>query len=424
MRGKKFLILISLGILIFIILGILFFGKKPPAPKITLVVWGFDEKEAFAKIFADYHKLRPNVKILYFKKDFRNYETELIDALASGKGPDVFPIKNTWVLRHKNKLAFAPKNLISPAKLKNYFCDVVAQDFVVQDKIYGLPLSVDSLVLFWNRKLFNNAGIALPPQTWQEVKQITPLLTKITPSGKIEQSAIALGSFDNISNASQILLALFLQKEPDLIEKIKKKFIGNENLVKALKFYLSFSNPSFENYTWNNELHLSLDAFSEGTLAMMLGFFWQKKIIEAKSPYLDFSISEMPQFSEKKATLASYWAFSASITSKHPQWAWDFIYFMTLNASEAESYFLKTSQPPALRILINKYLNHPQVGVFLKSNLYAQSFPIKIKKEKLDNLVRDLLKSIQSQFQSYDSALKEFFKKMKEKSLNNETENF
>jgi len=211
-------IIFSLGILllvIFIFLILVFF-QKPRPPKITLVVWGFDKEEVFDEIFKNYHKLHKNVKIEYFQKDYRNYEEELLDALASGKGPDIFPIKNTWLLKHKNKLAPMPQKMIPFKEIEEAFVDVVLKDFSSDHQIYALPLSVDSLALYWNKDLFNSAGIALPPRTWEEVEKITPRLTKIDPFGKITQSAIALGTVSNIDQASKIILTLMLRKKKEV----------------------------------------------------------------------------------------------------------------------------------------------------------------------------------------------------------------
>ena len=415
--SRKLIFLIVIGIGLVFIIGIIFFGRKPELPEVTLVVWGFDEGGVFSEIFKNYKKLRPNVKIEYFQKSYSNYEKDLIDALASGKGPDVFFIKNTWLLKHKNKLAPMPQNLASFKEIKDAFVDVVLKDFSLDQKIYALPLSVDTLALYWNKDLFNNASIALPPKTWSEVKTITSKLTKTDVSGKIVQSAISMGTFSNIDNASKIILTLMLQKKENLFDLKRKKFLFDKNVEDALDFYLQFSDPFSYYYTWNNEMHWSIDSFSEGNLAMMIDFSYQKKVIQDKSPYLNFSVAPLPQFSDKKATFASYWGLATSITSKHPYWAWDLILYLVNNPS-AEIYLKKTKNPPALRFLISKYLNDPEIGVFCQQNLYAKSFPIKDEKE-LDNLVKEMIESLIKKEKTKKEALEEFGKKI-EKFYRNE----
>jgi len=414
---KRNIFLISCGLILIFIIGAMFFGRKPKPPEITLVVWGFDKREVFSEIFNNYKKLKPNVRIRYFQKSYSNYEKDLIDALASGKGPDVFFIKNTWLLKHKNKLAPMPQDLASFRDIKDAFVDVVLEDFSLKQKIYALPLSVDTLALYWNKDLFNNASIALPPKTWLEVEAATPRLTRTDVSGKIIQSAISMGTFSNIDNASKIILTLMLQKKENLFDLERKRFFFDKNVENVLDFYLQFSNPFSYYYTWNDEMHWSIDNFSENASAMMIDFFYQKKVIQEKSPFLNFSIAPLPQFSDKKLTLASYWGLATSITSKHPYLAWDLILYLVNNPS-AEIYLKKTKKPPALRFLVNKYLNDPEIGVFCQQSLYAKSFPTKDEKE-LDNLMKEMIESLIKKKKSERDALEEFRKKI-EKLYRNE----
>ena len=409
--SKRFLLLVGGGIfLLIIIVGGLFLGKKPPAPKVSLVVWGFEKKEVFSEIFRNYQKLRPNVKIIYVQKEYAHYEEELIDALASGRGPDVFLIKNTWLLKHKNKLAPMPESLASFKEIENAFVDVVLKDFSDGKKIYALPLSVDTLALYWNKDLFNNASIALAPRTWEELEKIVPLLTETDNFGKIVRSAIPLGVVSNIENASEIILALMLQKKENLVDLKRKKVLFDDKVREAIEFYLQFADPLSYYYSWDSEMHWSTDAFSEGKTAMMLGFYYQKKIIEKKSPYLNFSIAPLPQFSNKKATLASYWGFATSVASKNSFWAWDLILYLVNNPS-AEIYLKKTKNPPALRFLVNKYLKDPEIGVFCQQALYAKSFPVKDPKS-LDNLIEEMIESLIRKEKTIEEALDDFSKKL------------
>jgi ABC-type glycerol-3-phosphate transport system substrate-binding protein len=68
---------------------------------------------------------------------------------------------------------------LTTRELKDNYPDVVANDVILDDgKIYGLPLSIDTLVLFYNKDLFNNAGISQAPKYWnaeffQDVKKLT-----------------------------------------------------------------------------------------------------------------------------------------------------------------------------------------------------------------------------------------------------------
>jgi len=84
---------------------------QPNNYEVRLEVWGFDDSDAMAKVISEYQKRNPRVKEIVYKKiTIDTYETELMDALATGNGPDIFLIHNTWLPKHADKLAPAPAN--------------------------------------------------------------------------------------------------------------------------------------------------------------------------------------------------------------------------------------------------------------------------------------------------------------------------
>ena len=83
--------------------------------EVRLEVWGlFDDSDVMAKAIAEYEKRNPRVKeIVYKKLTVDSYENDLMDALATGNGPDIFLIHNTWLPKHADKLAPAPVDNLS-----------------------------------------------------------------------------------------------------------------------------------------------------------------------------------------------------------------------------------------------------------------------------------------------------------------------
>ncbi|MDD4901394.1 MAG: extracellular solute-binding protein, partial [Patescibacteria group bacterium] len=164
---------------------------------ITLTYWRvWDGSDDFDEIIKAYKSLHPFITIDYRKLRYEEYEKELLNALAEDRGPDIFSVHNTWIKKYANKITPMPANItmaypvtkgtikkevitelrtaksLSLKDIKNNFIDVVYGDVVgsvlnketnkYQEKVYGLPLSVDTLAMYYNKDLFNNAGIAQP----------------------------------------------------------------------------------------------------------------------------------------------------------------------------------------------------------------------------------------------------------------------
>lgn len=288
-------------------------GESKSVPyEITLEVWGtFDDSEIFNQVTADYNKINPYVKeVKYRKLAPETYKEDLVNAMASGTGPDIFMLKNTWSPSFADKAVVAPTQIFNEKIVREAFVDVVAEDFLNKNKeIMAVPLSVDSLALYYNKDIFNTAGIVSPPRTWEELIAMVPILTKLDAFGNINQSAVALGTGDNVNRSSDLLLTLMMQ----FGSSIADGQFAEDSDVQALDFYTRFAKLGLPTYTWNQRQHYSIDAFYEGTLAMMLNYSYHYPTIKQKNAKLNFAVAPLPQFKDKTpVNFANYWGFAVA----------------------------------------------------------------------------------------------------------------
>ncbi|KKR22034.1 MAG: Extracellular solute-binding protein family 1 [Parcubacteria group bacterium GW2011_GWE2_39_37] len=393
---------------------------KEAMKPITLSYWRvWDDEDAFTEMIANYQKIHPNINIEYRKFRYDEYEQELINALSEDRGPDIFSIPNTWMKNYENKIAPMPDSItmaypvikgtikketiiemrtnksLSLKELKNNFVDVVTSDVVIKvndektgtskDRVFGLPLFVDTLAMFYNKDLFNNGGIAEPPAYWNRIfQQYVKKLTKQNTKGEIIQSGVALGGSTNVERANDILSVLMMQNGAVMMNENEQVMFntippGHSDQynpgLEALRFYTDFANPAKEVYSWNKELDNSLKMFTQNNLAIMFGYAYHLPIIRADAPKLNFAVAKLPQIenSGKTMNFANYWVESVSKKSKYIDESWDFIQFIT-KAEQVKSYLDKTKKPTALRALVDKQIEDQDIGVFAEQVLTAKSW--------------------------------------------------
>lgn len=354
----------------------------------TLTFWGvYDDHTAFDQAIKDFKAQNPSIDVKYQLFSYDTYEQQLINALASGTGPDIFMIHNTWLPKHGDLLAPLPASipgqnqpLYTIQDYKNQFVDVVAQDFTSQGQIYAVPLYVDTLALYYNKDLFNTAGITGPPQTWNEVNSDVEAMTKLDASGNIIQSGIALGTSHNINRSTDILMDMMIQSGVQMTDTADRSATFGANVQGqpvgrlALQYYTDFANPRKQTYSWNDSEHYSLDAFSEGNLAMMIGYSHDMGTIKAKSPRLNFGIAPMPQASTADIrNFANYFGAGVSKSSKNINAAWQFLAFLSSKNGSAD-YITATNRPAARRDLIDLERTDPDLGLFAVQALTARSW--------------------------------------------------
>lgn len=295
-------------------------GEPKPVPyNISLEVWGvFDDSDALRSIFSDYQQLNPYIKnITYRKLDPDTYKEDLLSALASGNGPDIFMMRNTWQAGFGDKVVPAPTLFVTEKKFRDTFVDVVADDFLTsQGQALAVPLSVDSLGLYYNKDLFNAAGIAEPPKTWEELLQDVEKLTQVDAYGNITRSAISLGTGQNVNRSVDLLLTLMLQLGA---KTDTTSFLNEASATKALDFYTSFSRLGSAFYTWSPRQHYSIDAFYEGTLGMTVNYAYQYPIFRQKNAKFNFAVAPLPQFSgNTPVNFANYWGLAVAKNKTMP----------------------------------------------------------------------------------------------------------
>ncbi len=403
---------------------------RTPQVKADLVqieIWGvWDDSDSLNAIINDYKTLHENVTINYYKKTSQGYEDLIINSMAEGVGPDIFLIGNSWLGRYKNKIIPMPATvplaqeisnpmpLMSMADTQEDFVDVVAYDN--GDAIYGLPLSVDTLALYYNKDILNNAGIPQSPRTWTALKDSISKLRKIEASGRITQAGISLGTGRNIDGATDILSLLMMQSGTPMVNYDKTKATFAQNIesgdevfspgVDALKFYTAFADSSKETYTWNSSMAESLDNFVQGKSAMMLGYSYHADEIRKRSPHLNFAISECPQIkgSSMSVNYANYWTFVVSRNSSSPNVSWDFIKFMT-SKKEVVKYLDVAKVPTARKDLVLSQAEDPILKVFASQILTSRSWYQK-DNDAVDEIFMNMIDDVNRKSKTYSEAMK------------------
>ena len=433
LKSKKLFLLLILPFL-FIVTGLRCTLFPSPETKkglepIVLRYWRvWDSPSNFSEITAGYRALHPNISIQIQNLRYEEFEKKLLDSYAEQNPPDIISLHYGWLEKYAKKKFIAPlpskismvyqykqktmgikeetiteiKNTPIPTltQLKNDFIETVANDVVVDDKIYGLPLSLDTMVLYYNRDLLDKAHIPVPPTNWQEFQDAVKKITAFNDKGEIEIAGAALGAADNINRSPDILMLLMEQNGADIIEGgmvlfTQQKQSGYAPGLEALRFYTDFSNTQKEVYTWNKNLPDSLRAFADQKLGFYFGYAYDLPYIMAYSKNsINLGITKMPQIQQggQEVNMANYWVETVSARSKHVNEAWDFILFET-KKDQVAKYLKSALKPTALRSLVDVQLKDEKMNVFASQLLTSKSWYSGMDINKAEEVIKDMITS-------------------------------
>lgn len=274
----------------------------------TVVVWGAADFEVI-KIPLDRLNFANSdqFSLSYVQKDAATLDQELTEALAEGRGPDLVVLPQDLLRRHLNKIEPISYEVFTEQNFRQTF--IPAGDLFLNDQgVIALPWYVDPLVLYYNDQILTSAGIPLPPRYWADIQSplSTGILKRVTlldERNNISQSAIALGQFNNLNHAKDILSLLIMQSGDQIVTGPlgANKVVFDRGVQAALNFFIQFSDPTKEQYTWNSALPRSIDMFTAGKLAFYLGRASDLALIRKANPHLPFNVVKVPQIDNRVA---------------------------------------------------------------------------------------------------------------------------
>lgn len=371
---------------IFIIAGVaafaLYKGSSSGTQLAAITVWGTYPADTFNSYVNQVNNsLQESVTVTYVEKSPATFSQEFVSALARGTGPDAILVPVDMLLPQENKLSVIPFTTIPQRDFMNTYIDE-AQIYLTSNGVVAVPFEVDPLVMYWNKDLFNAAGIAQPPQYWDDFSALSKKLLVKNPQGTIQKTHIALGDFSNVAHAREILGTLMMQVgnpvtalDADTLPSSMIKSSYAPEADPAVAFFTQFVNPTDPNYSWNRGMPDSKTAFLSGTLATYFGFASEIADLRNKNPNLNFDVSPLPQV-RTGGTKATYGRmYGMSIVHSSPNQA-AVAQIISLLTSAPYIGTLATTRylPSVRRDIIGQGSSDPYISIFNEAALVAKSW--------------------------------------------------
>ena len=401
---------------LFLIVAVLIFsgaiktGKDKGSASLqgTVVIWGTIKRSLLNSLLDDFNREHSNFSTKYIEKDPATFDQEFLEALASGRGPDLFMLPNDLILRHKDKVYPIPYASILERTFRDTFISE-AELYLDPSGILALPITIDPLVMYYNRGALESAGISKPPATWGELSDMIPSISQKDANNRILKSAVALGEFDNINHAKDIVSTVFLQAGNPIVSKEKGELLSTlgrssssssqqtkELTEKMLSFYTSFANQLNKLYSWNRSLPDAQSSFLAGNLVFYFGYASELFSIQNQNPNLDFDVAMIPQIKDQnfKLTFGQMNALAVSRASKNLSTA---VTAASLFSGQAVQVKLAgaLSLPPVRRDLLSQKPENPYASVFYNSALISRAW-LDPNPKGTQNLFRDMIRTINS----------------------------
>jgi multiple sugar transport system substrate-binding protein len=303
-------------------------ATKAPEPtlepvEISFMMWGAPEElKVWQQIVDDFQAKHPNIKVNVDVSDWDSYWTKLKTLYAGGTPPDVFamdaPLYPDWVSRGA-LLNLQPYVDASPGLLDGLYPNTL-EVYKTPDGYYGLPRDFQTIVLFYNKAMFDAAQIPYPTDKWtlDDLRKTAKELTK-TVNGK-KQWGFTTDLWD---------MELFWSENiwghgGDILSADHTKTLIGEPQAREAWHLLSDIVTADKSAPNSDEAQeYGGDAFLGGAAAMDTMGHWA--VNDRLAAGLNMGVAPMPAGPAGRATSVNSAGFVAAKDGKHPDAAWEFI---------------------------------------------------------------------------------------------------
>ncbi len=332
--------------------------------------------KAMDELIAKFEAANPGITVKQTNFPYADYQTRIVAAKAAGQAPDVMQLFYGWLDK------FAEGGLLQPLSPTMFPHDKIEADFfpIVTamkrgNDYYGLPTAVRSLALFYNKKIFQEAGLDpnKPPQTLDEFVAAAEKTTKRDGSGNITSAGTTLDMAGQDHQWWREVLVRQFGGEPYNADYSKVTY-NSEAGVKALQFYTDLQlGKKVGQAGFMDE---GQAAFKGGLAAMTIDGTFRLGAFRSIEGF-EWGVTELPANADGlRSNYASYFAngIAAGVEGEKLAAAEKFLAY--ISSEEAMDIWLKTvGELPARRAAAQTEANlkDPIFGPFLKGLEYAHT---------------------------------------------------
>jgi multiple sugar transport system substrate-binding protein len=329
-------------------------GYTGPDATITYSIWGDPAEIKNQQAVVDaFHVANPKITVKVTVSDWDTYWDKLQTGIAGGDAPDVFAMDGPLFPDYQTRdvlldlKPFIDRDGYDLGQL----ADQAVTDFTTPGGQFGLPRDLNVVALYYNKKMFDTAGIPYPDDTWDWAK-LVDVATKLTlkgADGKTKQWGFYTESTDMENYWSELVW----QNGGDIISTDHKtSLVASDQAAGGIQF--------LQDLIWKHKVMPDAsitdalgDAFEQGQAAMESNGSWLVATHQAAG--LDFGIAPLPKGPAGQATSINPTGAVIYKGSKNPDAAWAFVKYLASPAAQTQLMELKASLPANKAVLTGPF---------------------------------------------------------------------
>jgi multiple sugar transport system substrate-binding protein len=324
----------------------------------------------------------PNITVVEQQIPHEDLHAKLVTSVAGEEVPDIVRMDIIWVPE------FAEMGALAPLDGYDTFSSLAENVFPGPlntckwgDNYYGVPLTTNTRVLFWNRSMFEEAGIAEPPKTWDEFADAAQ---KLTNSG--ETWGIAIGDCSPWN-----FLPWIWSGGGDVTDEgitTATGYINGESSVNAVQFIVDLYNDGFMSDSIIGGGIGTHDGYAQNIYGMFTGGPWFYPMISGQFPDAEIDTSLWPAGNGGSISVIGGEDLVIFDGSENKDAAYLFAEFMV--SEETQLIMSETGQIPVLKsVADSEYIkNHEFYPLYMEQLKTAKARTVHPGWQRMDDAIK------------------------------------
>ncbi|WP_235848396.1 extracellular solute-binding protein [Litchfieldia alkalitelluris] len=346
--------------------------------EITIEYWQYayqSKVDLIDELIKEFEEANPGIKVKHTTFPYEQYNEKVATLVPAGRGPDVINLYYGWIPKYVDSgyLQPLPEDGFSASEIESEFFPLV--DAVkLDDQYWAIPTAVRTLALFYNKDLFEKAGLDpdSPPTNWDELVDYAKKTT-VRDGNQLVTAGMAYELGGQLHNWYRD--ALVYQAGGQDLSEDRKQILWDDSEagLEAFRYLVEFTT---EHKVGEKGFYTDdVTAFKTGNAAMNVDGSFRLGTLATDAPDLNYAVAPLPSYKEK-ATQSSFWAngITAKVEGEKLEAATKFLKFLT-SKEVMERWVDKIGELPAKEAVASqdKFITDPLLGPFIEQLPYANA---------------------------------------------------
>lgn len=343
------------------------------------------------EVISAFEEKNPNINVNLYIFEWTDGQAKIQEMIDQGNPPTLARVATRWVPQYMAAGLVEPVDEYLTDEFRAQFLPLfINEGAQYEGRTFGLPITVATRALYYNKTLFEKAGISSPPSNWEELREASKAVHALEPDtygfGLLGGNHIEVGSYYYYflwGNGGDILTG----------DGTRPAFNGPEGL-EALTYLTQMVEEGLTQPDPTTSTRADLEtAFVEGKVSMVITGPWLATRLAKEAPDLEYGLAAIP-YQTTPTTLSTQDTLILFKQAQNKEAAWKFIEFLYADEYRLKYALTEGVLSEKIAVAEDPQFKENEAFAFFMENLDAGRFePLNVKSENIAVVMRQYLQA-------------------------------